>query len=123
MTTTQDRRAMDGDETLSPVDLPGDPAEDGHALRWASIAIAVAAAFLLLTNAVTIDEWANDLPPSAAAARLTEATAPWASVTERAGLATPRAAVHRLWKRGEALSFAGGEGAASPADDRSPPSP
>ena len=121
--TSQGKKAMDGDETLSPVDLPADPAEDGHALRWASITIAVAALFLLLTNAVSIDDWANELPPSPAAARLTGVTAAWASATEAVGLAAPRAAVHRLWKQGEAVSFAGGQGAASPADDTSPPSP
>jgi hypothetical protein len=118
----EDRLPMQGDETLSPVDLPGDPAEDGHALRWTTIAIAVAAAFLLPFNAVTIDEWANELPPSPAAARLTAVTGAWFGFTERVGLAAPRATLHAAWKRGEALTFAGGEGAEDPAPDTSPPS-
>jgi hypothetical protein len=118
----EDRLPMQGDETLSPVDLPADPAEDRHALRWTSIAIAIAAAFLLPFNAVTLDEWANELPPSAGAARLTAVTGAWFALTERIELAAPRATLHAAWKRGEALTFASGQGAADPAPDTSPPS-
>ena len=113
---------MHGDDTLSPVDLADVEGEDSHALRWASIAIAVAAAFLLPFNAATIDEWANDLPPGPAAERLTAVTGAWAGINERIGLSAPRAALHALWKRGEALSFSGGQGGAGPAPDTSPPS-
>jgi len=118
----EDRVAMRGDETLSPVDLPEVDGEDGHALRWASIAIAVAAAFLLPFNAAILDEWANDLPPGPAAARLTVVTGAWAGFNERIGVAAPRATLHALWKRGEALSFGGGPEAEGSAGDTSPPS-
>lgn len=119
---TEDTRPMRAEETLSPVDLPEVEEEDGHGLRWASVAIAVAAAFLLPFNAVTIDEWANDLPPGPASARLITATGAWAGAMERIGLSAPRATVHALWKQGEALSFPGGQGEAGPAPDTSPPS-
>jgi hypothetical protein len=118
----EDRQSMQADQTLSPVDLPDDASDEGHALRWASIAIATAAAVLLLGNARTIDEWANDLPPGAAAARLTAATGAWAAIAERSGLSAPRAAVHAAWKRGEALTFPVGPGAAGRAPDTSPSS-
>ncbi|MDB5688280.1 MAG: hypothetical protein JWL91_156 [Sphingomonas bacterium] len=119
----EDKQPMQADETLSPVDLPAAPAaEDGHALRWTSVVIAVAAAFLLLFNAATIDEWAHELPPGPAAARLTTWTGAWAGLGGRIGLSTPRAAVHALWKRGQALRFDGEARGEGPAPDTSPPS-
>ena len=120
MADEQDR-LMQADDTLSPVDLPGDD-YGGDPLRWASVAIAVAALFLLACNAVTIDGWAKDLPPGPVAARLTQATAGWVAATDRLGLGKPRAIVHAQWQRAQALSFAAGPAAARPAPATSPPS-
>lgn len=94
---------MQADETLSPVDLPGAPEES--ALGWTSIVVGLAASFLLLTNADTLDGWARDLPPSAYAARATELTGRWAAFTGRFGLGTPHAALHAQWKKAEAAKF------------------
>ena len=94
---------MQADETLSPVDLPGAPEES--ALAWASVAIGVAALFLLLTNAATLDGWARDLPPGPYAERATEASGRWAASTDRFGLGSPHAALHALWKKAEAARF------------------
>jgi hypothetical protein len=114
------QQLMQADETLSPVDLPGEE-EAGGGLRWTSIAVAVGALFLLVFNAVTIDDWAKELPPGPAAERLTRATAGWVAVTGRAGLNAPRALVHGAWKQGEALRFDSAPAAASLAPDTSPP--
>jgi hypothetical protein len=119
----EQRQPMRADDTLSPVDLPGATVIGGHPLRWTSVAIATAAAFLLFLNAATIDDWARELAPGPVTARLSEAAGRWAALTGRLGLGTPRAALHAQWKRGQALRFGGEEGAASPAPDTSPPSP
>jgi hypothetical protein len=120
--TENRQQLMHGDDTLSPVDLPGDVEIGAGALRWTSIAVAVAAVFLLFFNAVTIDDWARDLPPGPAAERLTEATGAWAAAMGRIGLTAPRAIVHGEWKKGQALRFDAPAGAASPAPDTSPSS-
>jgi hypothetical protein len=116
-----EQQLMQADETLSPVDLPGDEEAEGG-LRWASSAIAIGALFLLFFNAVTIDDWAQELPPGPATERLTRVTGGWVTVTGAIGLTAPRALVHDRWKRGQALRFGGAPAAASPAPGTSPPS-
>ena len=95
---------MQADETMSPVDLPGAP-EDGQPLRWTSLAIALAALILLFSNAATIDDWAKELPPSAAAEQVTQVTGRWSAFTDRLGLGMPRALLHAQWKRAETAKF------------------
>jgi len=119
--TEGQQQLMQADETLSPVDLPGEEGTEG-ALRWTSVAVAVSAIFLLFFNAVTIDDWAKDLPPGPAAERLTAATAGWVALTGSVGLTAPRAVVHEQWKTGQALRFDAAPAAASPAPGTSPPS-
>lgn len=92
-------------ETPSPVDLPGPTLVGGRPLAWASMVIAIATLFLLLTNAVSLDDWANDLTPSPAQARLAEVTGWWRGVTDQIGLGAPRAALHDRWKAAEAARF------------------
>ena len=98
-------KLMDADETLSPVDLPGSTFIGGRPLGWATAVIATAAAFLLLTNALTIDGWAKELPPSAVTERLTTLTGRWLALTDAVGLGATRALVHGQWKRAEAARF------------------
>ncbi|MDB5684010.1 MAG: hypothetical protein JWM38_2570 [Sphingomonas bacterium] len=98
-------RLMQGDDTLSPVDLPGSTMIGGRPLLWTSIVIATATAFLALTNAITIDGWAKELPAGPVAARVIAVTEGWVTLTDRAGLGAPRAFVHRQWKKAEALRF------------------
>ena len=102
---------MKADETMSPVDLPGEDPGEGSPLGWTSIVVATAALFLLFTNAVTIDDWAKDLAPSATTARLTAITGGWMAMTDAVGTGAPRAFVHARWKRIEAAQFQG-DGAA-----------
>ena len=96
---------MHGDETMSPVDLPGSALIGGRPLLWASASIYAAAAFLLLTNASAIDGWAVELPPTALTARIVEITGGWKAATDRLGLGAPRATVHSWWTRAQDARF------------------
>ncbi|HEX8447421.1 MAG TPA: hypothetical protein VF649_12515 [Sphingomonas sp.] len=98
-------------ETPSPVDLPG--AERRPALAHAAGTILTASLFLLLTNAQALDGWAAEQEPSETMVRVTNATEDLLAVTERMGAAAPRAWLHRVWKRAQALRFAG----QAPADE------
>jgi hypothetical protein len=95
---------MDADETMSPVDLPGEEAER-PALGWATGVIGGATLFLALTNAASIDGWARELPPGPYAGRATAATGHWLEITDAIGIGAPRATVHGWWKRAEAARF------------------
>ena len=91
-------------ETPSPIDLPAEPV-DPPGLGWASGAIALATLFLLATNAVSLRDWAADLTPGPAQARLAEATESWLAFTEAAGIGRPRAWLHDQWKKAENARF------------------
>lgn len=96
---------MHGDDTMSPVDLPGSTIIGGRPLLWATTAIYLAAAFLALTNATAIHGWAAELPPGAWTARLVTVAERWEATTDRLGLGAPRAAVHGWWKQAQAARF------------------
>jgi hypothetical protein len=98
-------RLSAADETLFPVDIPGEDPPGAHPLRWTSVALAVASLFLLLTNAVSIRDWTNDLSPSPAQARLAGVAERWVVITDSMGLGSPRAALHARWKQAEAVKF------------------
>jgi len=93
-------------ETPSPVDLPGGEG-GGNALGWAGGTILIASLFLLLTNAQALNGWAAEQEPSETMVRVTGATEGWLAATERMGAARPRAALHGVWKRAQALRFPG----------------
>jgi hypothetical protein len=92
-------------EHLHPVDLPGSQFIGGHPLRWTSGVIATATLFLALTNAISLHGWAAELPPTAFNQRLVDITARWQAITDAVGLGAPRAAVHGVWKQGQAARF------------------
>lgn len=94
-------------ETPSPIDLPAEPLEE-PGLGWATAVIAIATLLLLAINAVSLNDWAEDLTPSPVQARFAEVTEDWLSLTEAMGFATPRAWLHDLWKKAEAARFGGG---------------
>lgn len=96
------RDAMD-----SPVDLPGTEPIGGRSLGWTSLVIAVAALLLLATNAVSIGDWIDDMPPGPAQAELAAVADRWRATTDRIGLGAPRAWLHDRWRRAEAARFAG----------------
>jgi len=99
----------------SPVDLPADEADDegyygeGYdregGLLWSTATIVIASLILLLTNAVSLSDWAEDMPPSDAQSQAAEVAANWRDTTDQIGLAAPRNALHDVWKRAEAARF------------------
>lgn len=99
-------------EAPSPVDLPGSGGVRAG-LGWATVAIAMASLFLLLTNAQALDGWAAEQEPSETMVRVTDATAGWLAATERMGASQPRAWMHGVWKRAQAARFSG-QAAAEP---------
>ncbi len=101
----EDPRLMHGDETMSPVDLPGSQTIGGRPLLWTSVTVTVAALFLLLTNATAINGWAVELAPTATSARVVAVTEGWERTTDQLGLGAPRAVVHGWWKQAQALRF------------------
>jgi hypothetical protein len=101
----EDPKLMHGDETMSPVDLPGSMLIGGRPLLWTTLTIYLAAFLLLLANAEAIHGWAVELPPTPLNARVVEASEQWQSATDRLGLGAPRAVVHGWWKHGQAARF------------------
>ncbi|WEK00383.1 MAG: hypothetical protein P0Y59_01410 [Candidatus Sphingomonas phytovorans] len=89
-----------------PVDLPG-PVSQEHELRWTTIVIAVATVSLTLTNAASIESWSAELTPGPRVAQLLDRAGNWRATTDRAGLGSPRATMHRIWKRLEQASWPG----------------
>lgn len=100
-----ERPLMDGDDTLSPVDLPGSRTIGGRPLAWTAAAIYVAAAILAITNASAIHGWAVELPPGDWTAKLVQATKRWETAT--APLGRPHATMHGWWKAAQAARFGG----------------
>lgn len=98
-----------GHEFESPVDLAGGPAEDGHALRWVTIAIATASLFLLFANAASIRQWVDEQTPGPLQARAQAMAMEWEAFTDRIGIGTPRAALHQQWKAAQATRFSEGD--------------
>jgi hypothetical protein len=94
-------------ETPSPVDMPGGSGGTRAGLGWTTLTIAIASLFLLLTNAQALDGWAAEQEPSETMVRVTDATAGWLATTDRMGASAPRAWLHGLWKRAQAVRFAG----------------
>ena len=92
------------DQMDSPVDLPVEPlAREG--LPSTTITIATAALLLLATNAVSLQDWIDDMPPSPAQQQAADLAAQWRAVTDQVGLGLPRAWLHDLWKRAEQARF------------------
>lgn len=90
-----------------PVDLPGRLIGQEHALGWTGTILAIATLSLAVTNAVSIDSWSADLPPSAGVARIVDNADRWRAAMDRAGLGTPRATLHRAWKHLEEARWPG----------------
>ena len=88
-----------------PADLADDPEPSGHALSWAAGVMAIATLLLALTNAQSLDGWANDLPPSDLVAQVAGLTGGWKDRTDAAGLGKPREELHRGWKALEAARW------------------
>lgn len=98
--------------TSSPVDLP-EPAvplpHDG--LKWTSIVIAVAAAFLLVFNAHALRGWAYELTPTDTNAKIVGASESWYELTAGIGLDRPVEALHHWWRGNMNLRFPGQDAA------------
>jgi hypothetical protein len=103
------------EDTLSPVDLPGDVPGEGAPLRWAVTIVAVASALLLFLNATSIRAWANELPPGPATDPVIAAADAWYGFTSSLGLAAPVETVHLWWEGARAARF-GSQPDTAPAD-------
>jgi hypothetical protein len=89
-----------------PVDLPDDPIGRRPALGWTAIALSIATVSLALTNAVSIDHWSAALTPSQTTAYILGDAGRWHAATVRIGLDTPRATMHRMWRKMEEARWA-----------------
>ena len=111
------------EDTLSPVDLPP-MEEERHPLRWTTVSIATATAFLALFNATALQGWAFGLEPSAATRPVVDAADNWYQQTAKLNLQVSVETLHGWWI---ALTEADwpGQGEASPEDteDLAPPPP
>jgi len=102
----------------SPVDIDEDDYEAEGGLLWSTAAIGIAALILLVTNAVSLGDWIEDMHPSAAQEQAAEISADWRDATDQIGVGAPRALLHGWWKRAEAARFGGEAAPAGP--DREP---
>ena len=93
-------------DTPSPIDLP-EPELDRPGLSWAFGAIAIAALFLLFSNAISLRDWIDDQPPSPIQQQAAEYADQWVAITEGFGIGVPREAMHDQWKRAEQARFPG----------------
>jgi len=84
-----------------PVDLPGGQIDRAPALGWTAITLGIATLSLVLTNALSIESWGADLPPSVTVARIMDEAGRWRVATDRVGLGTPRATMRRIWTQTE----------------------
>jgi hypothetical protein len=91
-------------ETPSPLDLPEPPLEESG-LGWTFGVIFIASLFLLCANAVSLRDWIDDQPPGPLQAQAAEWADQWLEITEGFGIAVPRDALHKQWKRAEEARF------------------
>lgn len=107
------------EDTLSPVDLPGEAGQgQGQGLRWTTIVIAAATLTLLPLNATALRGWAYELKPTPLNAHVVAATERWYDVMAAIGLTAPVETMHGWWQGLQSLEFGG-----SGADAETPPQP
>jgi hypothetical protein len=83
-------------------DATADPAPEiaaSSAVRWTAAVLAASALVLALCNAESARNWSEGFPPSPAGHALRATCETWADLTQRIGLARPRAMVQTGWKR------------------------
>jgi NAD-dependent oxidoreductase involved in siderophore biosynthesis len=98
-------RRLKEHELASPVDLPGEPIEDGDPLAWTTVTIAVAALVLLFANAGTLAAWVDEKPVSQQQQRASDLAAGWKAMMDAVGVTAPRDALHARWKKVQAKRF------------------
>lgn len=108
-------------DMTSPVDLPPMEDEGGNSLLWASIAIAVAAAFLLVFNASALRGWAFELEPGPQSEQVVQLAGGWYDFTERLYLDRPVAAMSGWWEGIKAIEFGSDDDPGEAADAASMP--
>lgn len=92
-----------------PAEFPPDPAGGAAALRWTIGVIAPAALALAVLNTQSIVDWAQELPPAPSTAKIMAAADAWQASSAALGLDAPRNALHRVWKRAEAMQWRAAE--------------
>jgi hypothetical protein len=78
---------------------------DSGALGWTVVVIAVMTVLLALFNAASIKSWAETLPPTPRNLAIHDAAENWYDLTERLGLAAPRASLRAVWTSAHAWRF------------------
>jgi hypothetical protein len=83
------------------------PAEAERSLAWTGGVIAAITVLLALFSAASMRSWAETLPPTPQDAVIRQAAEGWSDLTERLGLAAPRAALHDAWRAARSARFDG----------------
>ena len=78
---------------------------DSGGLGWTVVVIAVMTLLLALFNAASVRSWAETLPPTPRNLAIHDAAESWYDLTERLGLATPRASLRAAWTSAHAWRF------------------
>ena len=89
------------DNFESPVDLADAPGT-AASLRWTATGLAVASLFLLATNSIALKSWVVEQTPGPWQSRAAVLATDWHARMTEMGLATPRAALNRLWLNAQA---------------------
>ena len=74
-------------------------------LGWTASVLVTMTALLALINAASFKSWAETLPPTPTNVAVLDVAERWYAVTERLGLAAPRAAIRGAWTDAKALRF------------------
>jgi hypothetical protein len=74
---------------------------------WTSLAITVAVGLLLLINAESVKSWVAQRPAGPATLAARQLAEQWWGLTDRLGLAAPRAALSEAWRRACAARWPG----------------
>jgi hypothetical protein len=106
----------------SPVDLPGDPPEEGNSLRWCVEIVVAVAALLAVLNTPAIRGWASELAPGPVTEPVISAADRLYEAASGLRLTLPVETMHGWWEGARAVRFASGKEKA-PAPPEGAPAP
>jgi hypothetical protein len=91
-----------------PADFPGEPEGGADPLRWTIAILVLTALALAALNAEAIANWTEELPADPRTAEALAAADAWNARTTELGLDAPQKALHRAWKRAQAVRWSEG---------------
>ena len=94
------------EDTLSPIDLPGEAGE-GKGLRWTTIVVVAATLTLMPLNATALRGWAYELEPTPLNAWIVSLAEGWYDLMSSFGATAPVETMHGWWQGLQALEFGG----------------